>query len=62
MTADEVDELYSLAHGVHNDLIALVPLCEPGSAQEMLTNAIANNQRVIELVAKLLPPTEDAWS
>ena len=62
MTPDEVDELFSRAHGVHNDLVALVSLCNPGDALELVANAIANTDRVIALVAKLQPQTEDDWS
>jgi hypothetical protein len=61
MTPDEVDELYSRVHGVQNDLVALLNT-QDSMRDLIIENALMNIGKAIELVAKLMPQTEDAWS
>ena len=52
LTAEEVDELYTLVHGVQKDLVALIG-CEPRMHDLLIENALKNNGRAITLVTKL---------
>jgi hypothetical protein len=61
MTPDEVDELYSRVHGVQNDLVVLLNT-QDSMRDLIIENALMNIGKAIDLVAKLMPPTEDDWS
>ena len=58
LTTEEVDELYTLVHGVQNDLVALIG-CEARMHDLLIENALRNNGRMISLVTKLHLLTEE---